>query len=155
LHRDERDAGLDARLVDLHDGIRVDLGRGPGLAVEPLDDDLVARELGGDHLDDDGPVEVDLPREVDGPHAATPEKTIDLVAAEASLEGRLGGRSGALVHATATMVCGGRAVNGLANFLRSRQVILNDFPRVETTSCPMRPGRSGGSAGSRSPCSRR
>src|SRR5204863_6148979 len=90
LHGDVRDAVLRARLEDTDDVVRVDLRGGARLALEPLDDPRILRELARDDLERDGPVEVELAREVDRAHAAPAEQALETELSEMS-EG--GGRA--------------------------------------------------------------
>ena len=51
----------------------VQLGHEPGLALEPLDEDLVAHQVFGQNFQSDVAVQADLAGFVNGPHAAGAE----------------------------------------------------------------------------------
>jgi hypothetical protein len=87
-HRDEQELAVLAGLVD-GDHVRVvERGRDPRLAREPGAEGLVARELGRDQLERDGPVEGELARAVYDAHAAAPGLCLDPVAGDARAEHR-------------------------------------------------------------------
>ena len=80
LHHDEGGALLLAPVVDRDDGGVVQAGGRLGLEAEALDERRVARELGEQHLERDGTVELAVVREVDVGHAAASDLADDLVA---------------------------------------------------------------------------
>ena len=80
LHDDERRAVLLAPVEDADDVGVVQARGGLRLAPEPLDERGVARELGGEHLERDGAVELRVAGEVHVGHAAVRDLADDLVA---------------------------------------------------------------------------
>ena len=81
-HDDVQRAALFARRVDRHDVGVVDRGGHPRLAREALAELGVACALGGDDLQRDGTLEVELHGAVDDAHAAAGDDALDAAAAE-------------------------------------------------------------------------
>ena len=82
LHDQEVDAVL---LADIEDGADVRMAQGGdrlGLALEPLFQIGIRRDMLGKHLDGDGAVEAGVTGLVDLAHAARAEGGVDLVGAE-------------------------------------------------------------------------
>ena len=81
--RDDVDGSvLLARLVERDDVGVVERGQRPGLAAQTLADHRVARHLGLDELERDGPVEPQLAGPVEDPDPARADDALDLVAGE-------------------------------------------------------------------------
>ena len=80
LHGDEVRAGVLAPVVDADDVGVAEVGRGLGLAAEPLDEVGVDGELGEQHLDGDLAVEQAVAPEEHVGHAAAPDALAQLVA---------------------------------------------------------------------------
>ena len=64
----------------------IERGSKARLAQEALAERAIVRELGRDQLQRDGPVERELGRPVDDPHAAAADDTVDPVAGELGSE---------------------------------------------------------------------
>ena len=79
LHDDEVGVVLLAPVVDRDDVGVVEIGGRLGLPAEALDEVVVGRQLGKQHLEGDGPVEEGVARQVDLGHAAPREVPLGLV----------------------------------------------------------------------------
>ncbi len=82
LHAEIALAVVLAHLVDRHDAGVVEQGDRLGLVLEPEQVGVIGQHAGLDHLECDGPVEVDLPSLVDDAHAAAAQLLEELVVAE-------------------------------------------------------------------------
>ena len=81
-HDEVEMAALLAGRVDRDDVRMVDRGRHARLALEALTEARIARPLGGDQLDGDGPAERQLGRAVDDAHAAAAGDRLDAAAGD-------------------------------------------------------------------------
>ena len=72
--------------VDGEDPGMIERGREARLAQEALAERAIVRQLGRDQLQRDGPVERELGRPVDDPHAAAADDTVDPVAGQLGSE---------------------------------------------------------------------
>jgi len=68
--------------VDREDAGMIERGCKARLAQEALAEGAIVRELGRDQLQRDGPVERELGRSVDHPHAAATDDTVDPIAGQ-------------------------------------------------------------------------
>ena len=90
-HRDEEVLLGLAGLIDRdHVGV-IDGGRGLPLALEPLPEGAVAREVGGNQLERHRAPEGDLGRSIDNAHAATAGFRLDAVTGEGGAGRECGG----------------------------------------------------------------
>ena len=104
LHDDEVRAAVLAPVVDGDDVRVVEVGGGLRLAPEPLDERRLARVLGVQRLQRDGPVEQLVAGEEDLGHAALRDLPLDLVA--------IGEDSSDQAHSGPNPSCGPRASRG-------------------------------------------
>src|SRR5581483_10568966 len=80
LHRDERQAVVDADIEDTDDVRMVEPCRESRFAEEAAAEVVIPREVVGETLERDEPFELDVSREVDDGHGAVTERPNDLVA---------------------------------------------------------------------------
>ncbi len=86
LHDDEEQAVDAAEVEDANDVRMVELGQGPGLAVEALGEGGVRAHRCGQHLDGDLPVQRGLLGQPDFAHAAAADQVAELVIGQPAVE---------------------------------------------------------------------